>query len=79
MFLEEAGTFSFYEITSNNIVYSETSQWRTLTGLKKLSVIERCPLLGGNLKKIVTFEIQRFVRYLWHVRYWEVLLYYLFI
>ena len=39
MFLEEAGTFSFYEITSNNIVYSETSQWRTLTGLKS------CPLL----------------------------------
>ena len=24
-------------------------------GLKNLSVIERCPLLGGNLKKIVTF------------------------
>ena len=37
--------------------------------LKKLSVIERCPLLGGNLKKIVIFGTQRFVLYSWHVRY----------
>ena len=28
---------------------------------KNLSVIERRPLLGGNLKKIVTFGTQRFV------------------
>ena len=37
--------------------------------LKNLSVIERCQLLGGNLKKIVTFRTQCFVRYSWHVRY----------
>ena len=37
--------------------------------LKHFSVIERCPLLGGNLKKIVTFWAQHFVRYSWHVRY----------
>ena len=36
---------------------------------KKLSVIERCPLLGGNFKKIVTYGTQRFVRYSWHVHY----------
>ena len=44
-------------------------------GLKNLSVIARCPLLGGNLKKIVTFGTKRFVRYSWHVRYWKVSLY----
>ena len=37
--------------------------------LKNVSVIERCPLLGGNLKKIVTFGTKCFVRYSWHVRY----------
>ena len=31
--------------------------------LKNFSVIERCQLLGGNLKKIVTFGTQCFVRY----------------
>ena len=37
--------------------------------LKNLFVSERCPLLGGNFKKIVTFETKCFVRYYWHVRY----------
>ena len=37
--------------------------------LKNLSVIERCPLLRGILKKIVTFGTKRFVRYSWHVCY----------
>ena len=37
--------------------------------LKNLSVIEKCPLLGGNLKKTVTFGTKCFVRYSWHVRY----------
>ena len=32
--------------------------------LKNLSIIDRCPLLGGNLKKIVTFWTKWFVRYL---------------
>ena len=36
--------------------------------LKYFSVIERCPLLGGNLTKIVTFATKRFVRYPRHVR-----------
>ena len=36
--------------------------------LKKLSVIEMCPLLVGNLKKILTFGTKRFVCYSWHVR-----------
>ena len=31
---------------------------------KNLSVIEKCPLLGGNLKKIVTFRTKCFVPYL---------------
>ena len=37
---------------------------------KKLSVNERCSLLGGNLKKIVTFGTECFVHYSWNVRYW---------
>ena len=36
--------------------------------LKKLSFTERCPLLGSNLKKIVTFGTQRFVHCSWNVR-----------
>ena len=35
---------------------------------KNLSVIEKCPLLGGNLRKIVTFGTKFFVRYSRHVR-----------
>ena len=35
---------------------------------KKLSLSERCLLLGGNFKKIVTFVTQCFVRYSWYVR-----------
>ena len=42
--------------------------------LKNLSVIGRCPLLGGNLKKIVTFGTQHFVLYSWPVRYFGCLL-----
>ena len=37
--------------------------------LKNLSVNERCPLLGGNFTKIVTFGTKRFVRYPVYVRY----------
>ena len=37
--------------------------------LKNLSVIESCPLLGGNFKKIVTFGTKTFVLYSRHVRY----------
>ena len=38
--------------------------------LKNLSDnIERCLLLGGKLKKIVTFETKCFVRCSWHARY----------
>ena len=39
--------------------------------LKNLYVIERCPVLRGNLTKIVTFETKRFVRYPMHVSYLE--------
>ena len=42
--------------------------------LKNLSVIGRCPLLGGNLKKIVAFGTQHFVLYSWPVRYFGCLL-----
>ena len=37
--------------------------------LKNVSVIERCPLLGGNLKKFFTFGTEHFVRHSWHVHY----------
>ena len=30
---------------------------------------ERCPLMGGNLKKIITFGTKYFVRFSWHVHY----------
>ena len=43
--------------------------------LKNLSVIERCPLMEGNLKWIVTFGTKCFVSYSWHVHNWEVSLY----
>ena len=36
--------------------------------LENLSVINRCPLLGGNCKKIVIFGTKFFVSYPWHVR-----------
>ena len=41
----------------------KTLHSRHLRVLKKLSVIERCPLLGGNLTKIIRFGTKRFVRY----------------
>ena len=47
-----------------------------LRALKYVSIIKRCPLLGGSLTKIVTFGTNHFVRYSRHVRYWEVSLYY---
>ena len=37
--------------------------------IKRLSVNERCSLLWGNLKKIVTFGTQHFVRYSLRLRY----------
>ena len=37
--------------------------------LKNLSLIKRCPLLGGSLTKIVTFETKHFVHYSSDVRY----------
>ena len=54
---------------------------RHLRTLTSLSVIERCPLLGGKLTKTVAFENKSFVRSIqgmsaiWDVRYWEVSLY----
>ena len=49
--------------------HSKTSEQWTPTGLKKLSVIMRCPLLGGSLTKIATYGTKHFVRYSRHVRY----------
>ena len=42
---------------------------------KNLSVMERCPLLGGNFKKIVTFGLNVLsaihgMSSIWDVRYW---------
>ena len=37
--------------------------------LKSLSVIKKCPLLGGSLTKIVKFETKHFVRYSRQERY----------
>ena len=47
---------------------------RHLRVLKIISVIERCLLLGGNFKKIVTVGTKCFqgMSAIWDVRYWEV-------
>ena len=42
---------------------------RHLRVLKNLSVIKRCPLLGGSLAKIVTSGTKHFFRYSRRVRY----------
>ena len=39
-----------------------------LSVLKNVSVIERCPLFGGNFKKIVPFGTKCFVRYSSHLK-----------
>ena len=39
--------------------------------LKIFSIIERCTLFGGDLKKTVILGTKCFVRYSWHVRYLE--------
>ena len=49
--------------------YNETSEYRTPTGLKNLSVIKRCPQSRGSLTKIVIFGTKHFVRYSRHIRY----------
>ena len=37
--------------------------------LKNMSIIERCPLLGGNLTKIFTVGAKRFVHYPMYTSY----------
>ena len=49
--------------------YSETSEERTPKGLKLFFAIEKCPLLGGNLTKTVTFGTKCFDSYSRHIRY----------
>ena len=49
--------------------YSETLNSGHLRLLKNLSVIKRCPLLGGSKTKIVTFGTKHFACYSRHVRY----------
>ena len=44
--------------------YNETPEYRTPVGLNNAPFIERCPLLGGNLAKVVIFETKRFVHVL---------------
>ena len=55
-------------VVKNTVKPLNSGQLRVL---KKLSVIQRCSLLGENFKKIVTFGAQSFVRYSWHVHYLE--------
>ena len=57
--------FSLQEIYNNTVKPLNSGH---LWVLKNVSVIERCLLLGGNLKKIVTFGAKHFVRYSRHVR-----------
>ena len=45
--------------------------------LKNLSIIKRCPLLGGSLTKIVTIRTKNFsaiqgMAAIWDIRYWGV-------
>ena len=57
--------FSLQEIYNNTVKPLNSGH---LWVLKNVSVIERCLLLGGNLKKIVTFGTKGFVCYSRHVR-----------
>ena len=49
--------------------------------LKKLTVIDRCPLLGGNFKKrlshlgLIDLSTIQGISAIWDVRYWDVSLY----
>ena len=58
--------FSLQEIYNNTVKPLNSGH---LWVLKNVSVIERCLLLGGNLKKIVTFGAKHFVRYSRHACY----------
>ena len=59
-------------LTLKELITVKTLNSGRLRVLKKLSVIERCLLLGGNLTKIIIrFGTKRFVRYSRHVRYLE--------
>ena len=53
----------------NNVITVKPLNSGRLRVLKSLSVIKRCPLLGGRLTKIVTFGTKHFVCYSRHVRY----------
>ena len=75
-----AGFFfqGFFLTLFPGVVFLEEFSWEQrvkplnsghLRVLKNLSVIGRCPLLGGNFKKIITFGTQHFVLYSWPVRY----------
>ena len=70
----------FFSIFSKDFFWKTPSYWPNLITVKPLnsghlrvlknsSVIERWPLLRGNLKKIVIFRTKRFVRYSCYVRY----------
>ena len=63
-------TFLFIEFVCNGLDDTvKPLNGRHLRVLKNLSVIERCSLLGGNLKKIVTFGTKCFVLSSRHIRY----------
>ena len=60
-------------------MYSETSEEWTSTGLKNVSVIERCLLLRGKKRLshlgLSVLSAIHGVSSIWNVRYWEVSLY----
>ena len=60
--------------TSLNHYYSEALNSGHLRFLKNLSVIKRCPLLGGSKTKIVTFGTKHFACYSRHALYLRCLL-----
>ena len=69
-------TITFASILSGNVSLNpgtkntaKTLNSGNLQVLKILSVIKRCPLLGGSSTKIVTYGTKHFVRYSRHVRY----------
>ena len=79
---QEQGKRFIYQCNQQSLAYKsilERSSYQSSTVkplnsghlrvLKNLSVIKRCPLLGGSLTKIVTFGTKHFVRYWRYVRY----------
>ena len=68
IYIERSYAIRILQVSIDRITVKPLNSGR-LRVLKNLSVIKRCPQLGGHFKKIVKFRTKRFDRYSRHVRY----------